>query len=70
MGGAEQHDFASGLDEDWVKFYAPTGLVFNVEARQLGDRSDVRLDLYYEQPSNTLAFVGTADSYGPGAGFN
>ena len=69
VGGTEQYDFPSALEEDWVKFNAPTGLVFNIEAKQLGDRSDVRLDLYYEQPDGTLTFVGAADDYGPGTGF-
>jgi hypothetical protein len=70
VGGTEQHQFDSALEEDWVTFYAPTGLVFNVEARQLGDQSDVRLDLYYEQPDGALVFVGAADNYGSGAGFS
>jgi len=70
VGDMEQHDFASGPEEHWVKFYAPTGLVFNVEATQLGDKSDVRLDLYYEQAEDALRFVGSADRYGPGAGFS
>jgi len=52
-----------------VKFYAATGLIFNIEARQLGDRSDVRLDLYYEQTNGALLFVGGADHYGAGSGF-
>jgi hypothetical protein len=70
VGGSEQHDFAAALDEVWVKFYASAGLVFNVEATQLGDNSDVRMDLYYGQPDDTLTFVGAADNCGRGAGFS
>jgi hypothetical protein len=67
LGDTEPHNFHTAMDEDWVKFYAPTGLIFNIEAQQLGTNSDVRLDLYYEPPDGTLALVDWVDDYGTGA---
>jgi hypothetical protein len=67
VGDTEQHNFHSAMDEDWVKFYAPTGFVFNIEATQLGTNSDLVLDLYYEQWDGTLTWVDGADNYGTGA---
>jgi hypothetical protein len=67
VGDVEQHNFHSALDEDWVKFYAPTGLVFNVDATQMGENSDLRLELYFEQPDGTLNLVDWTDNYGTGS---
>jgi len=61
------HNFHSAMDEDWVKFYAPTGFVFNIDATQLGTNSDLVLDLYYEQPDGTLSLVDFTDNYGRGS---
>jgi hypothetical protein len=68
VGGTEQHNFHSRTDEDWVKFYAMAGYLFSIKATQLGTNSDLRLDLYYEQPDGTLAWVNAADYHGSGAG--
>jgi hypothetical protein len=66
VGDPEPHSFHTAGDEDWVKFYAPTGFIFSVEARQLGTNSDLRLDLYYEQPDGSLLSVDYVDNYGSG----
>jgi hypothetical protein len=68
VGGTEQHIFHSAADEDWVKFYAPTGCVFAVEATQLGTNNDLVLDLYYEQWDGTLSWVDGVDNFGRGVG--
>jgi hypothetical protein len=49
--------------------FAPTGCIFNIDATQLGDNSDLRVELYCEQAGGTLLFVAAADRFGPGAGF-
>jgi hypothetical protein len=67
LGDVEPHNFHSAVDEDWVKFYAPTGWLFEIDAQQLGTNSDVRLDLYYEQSDGTLASVDFVDDHGFGA---
>ena len=68
VGDVEQHNLHSPIDEDWVKFYAPAGFVFNIEAKQLGTNSDLALDLYYEQWDGTLSWMDGVDDYGWGEG--
>ena len=68
VGDSEQHSFHSAADEDWVKFYVPTGSVRNLEATQQGTNSDLVLDLYYEQWDGTLTWVAEVDNSGRGAG--
>lgn len=67
VGDTEWHDFDSPTNEDWVKFYAPTGLIFQVDATQLGTHSDLQLELYYAQPDGSLTLVDFMDFYGTGA---
>jgi len=67
VGETQPHNFDTGTDEDWVKFYAPTGLVFNVTATQLGTNSDLQLDLYYERPDGSLELIDATDNYGTGS---
>jgi hypothetical protein len=50
------HNFHVSADEDWVKFYAPTGYVFAIDATQLGTNSNLVLELYYEQPDGVLTY--------------
>lgn len=68
VGDTEQHNFHSALDEDWVKFHAPTGLVFNIVATQLGTNSDLRLELYYENDDGSLELMDEVDLHGAGSG--
>jgi len=63
VGSSEQHNFHSETDEDWVKFYAPTDWVYEVDATQLGTNSDLQLELYYEQPDGSLALIDSADKH-------
>jgi hypothetical protein len=67
VGNTQHHNFQSGTDEDWVKFHAPTGLVFNIEATQLGTNCDVQLELYYEHSNGNLELVDSTDDYGTGS---
>lgn len=69
VGDTEQHNFHIPLDEDWVKFYAPTGLVFNIDATRLGTNSDLRLELYYELEDGSLELLDWTEDYN-GAGSN
>jgi hypothetical protein len=68
VGDAEEHSFHSALDEDWVRFYAPTGFVFNIEVWQLGTNSDLQLELYRERPDGSLEWEDGIDDYGRGIG--
>jgi hypothetical protein len=68
VGDVELHSFHSALDEDWVKFYAPTGFVFNTQVRQLGTNSDLQLELYYERPDGSLEWEDGIDDHGWGIG--
>jgi hypothetical protein len=67
LSDTQQHNFHTAVDEDWVKFYAPTGWIYEIDAQQLGTNSDVRLDLYYEQSDGTLASVDFVDDHVFGA---
>ena len=68
VGDTEPHNFHAATDADWVKFYAPTGLVFNIIASQSGTNSDLRLETYFAQDDGSLPSVGSADTNGPGMG--
>jgi hypothetical protein len=67
LSAVQAHNFHSEADEDWVRFYAPTGYVYELTAEQLGTNSDVRLDLYYEQLDGNLTAVDWIDDYGTGS---
>jgi hypothetical protein len=68
VGDLQRHNFHSAADEDWVAFYAQTGLIFRIEARQLGANSDLRLDLYFEQADGIVALGDySADNYSSGS---
>ena len=69
--GARQtgHVFHSETDEDWVRFYAVTGAVYEISAEQWGTNVDVKLDLYRQRPDGTLEAVEEGrDFFGAGAG--
>ncbi|HBA85146.1 MAG TPA: hypothetical protein DCZ95_13735 [Verrucomicrobia bacterium] len=69
VGIAQSHNFHSAADEDWVKFYAGSGYVFQIDAEQTGSNIDLRLDVYYERFDGDLLPVATnVDSYGRGIG--
>jgi hypothetical protein len=67
LGEIQPHNLHSSTDEDWVKFYAPTGFIFNVTARQLGANSDLQLEIYYEQTDGSIELIDWVDSYGTGS---
>jgi hypothetical protein len=67
LGEIQQHNLHSSADEDWIRFYAPTGYIFNVTARQRGTNSDLQLQLYYEQPDGSLELIDFVDNYGTGS---
>ncbi len=54
VGMPQVHNLHSSNDVDWVKFYAPAGEVFTIEAEQLGTNSDLTLEVYYEQADGKL----------------
>jgi len=63
------HSLHDADDEDWVKFYAITGFVYTIAAEQLGDNSDVSIDVYWERPDGTLSNIFLdEDITGPGVG--
>jgi len=69
-GEAQTHNFHAQSDEDWIRFFAVSGIVFSVEARQMETNVDVRLEVFYEKADGALtqlAFL-TRDEYGKGAG--
>ncbi len=66
----QRHNFHSSTDEDWVKFYAPTGWIFNLDATQRGTNSDLVLDLYYEHSNGRLVWVDSMDDPLGGTGSN
>jgi hypothetical protein len=66
-GDTQMRSFYSATDVEWVQFYAPTGLIFNVDTTQLGTNSDIQLNLYYEQPDGSLEFIYDVNDYGPGS---
>jgi hypothetical protein len=53
----QRHTFHLEGDEDWVRFYATTGTVFNITATQLGENSDVGLEVWYLQANGVLTNV-------------
>lgn len=67
VGDNQRRNFHRATDEDWVTFYAPMGLVFNVDAKQLGTNSDLQVELYYEQPDGILQFIDWTDNHGRGS---
>jgi len=40
------HNFFDPYDEDWIKFYALSGLEYTIEASELGLQTDVVLEIY------------------------
>ncbi|MDF7822645.1 C13 family peptidase [Pontiellaceae bacterium B12227] len=59
IGEPQLHTFHSADDEDWVKFFAQSGTVYDIIADQLGTNIDIRLDVYYEP------FVGPVTNVDP-----
>lgn len=61
VGVVQTHNLHASNDVDWVKFYAPSGYVFNVQATQLGTNSDLIVEVYHEGPDGTLALLADSD---------
>lgn len=68
VGVAQTHNLHASNDVDWVRFYAPSGFVFNIQETPLGTNSDLALDIYHEQPDGSLQWVSGVDDYPAGAG--
>ena len=72
IGGTQTHNLHASNDVDWVKFYAPSGYVFSVQAQQLGTNSDVCLAFFYSgQPDaapTPVLDLPVADDNGTGTG--
>ncbi len=60
---AQSHNFHSAGDQDWVKFFALSGIVYTIEASNVTQDADVVLELY-DTDGTTL--LGTGDDYGKG----
>jgi hypothetical protein len=68
---AQRHTFHVEGDEDWICFYA-TRTVFEIRATQLGENSDVAMEVWYRQADGTLTNIygveQGGDLSGPGIG--
>ncbi|MCK9364544.1 MAG: Ig-like domain-containing protein [Syntrophales bacterium] len=51
------HNFHATGDEDWAKFYAHAGIVYEIKASNLGQYADVVLDLYDTDGETLLTSV-------------
>lgn len=65
VGGASQkrHNFYESMDADWIKFYAFAGLPYRVDAKNVGTKADVIIDLY-DTNGTTLLDSGNIGSEG------
>jgi hypothetical protein len=68
VGASQLHNLHLSNDVDWVKFYAPSGFVFNIEATQIGTNADVRLDVYHQSPTGSLDLIWESDEDPSGEG--
>ncbi len=68
VGGTQRHNFHCPDDEDWVRFYCVSNVIYEIDANQVGTNAYVTLDLYWECPDGTLTNIDSLDSDGPGAG--
>lgn len=63
------HNLHAPADEDWIKFFARPDTVYAILATQLGDNSDLMLDVYYENWDGSLtniAYLSNIDDSGSG----
>ena len=69
-GAVQAHNFHASNDEDWVVFYAPTGVSFEISATQLSTNSDVMLEVFHRYPDGTMSNLDglVRDVYGLGPG--
>jgi len=69
LGDAEQHNFHSATDEDWVTFYAPTGFAYELTATQLGDQQRPAAGNYTtKQSDGSVSLVDGVDNHMSGVG--
>jgi hypothetical protein len=69
VGASQLHNLHLSNDVDWVKFYAPSGFVFNIEATQIGTNIDLRLDVYHQSATGSLELIWESDEDPAGEGF-
>jgi Peptidase C13 family len=63
------HNFHTETDEDWIRFYAVSGQVYEITAEQQGENIDLALDLYFEESDGSLTPVDLGvDLFGSGIG--
>jgi len=61
----QQHNFHDSGDADWIKFYAVKEMPYSIEATNIGELSDVRIELYDTDGKTRLALLD-----GKGTEFN
>ena len=68
VGVPQLHNFHSDSDLDWVKFFVPTGQIFDIEAEQLGSNVLLGIELYYEEANGSLTSIDFDETFlaGPG----
>ncbi len=55
------HNFHTSADEDWIRFFAPTGLALELNATLMSTNLDIAMELYVEETNNTLRLVDRSD---------
>ena len=70
IGTSQEHNLHSAADEDWIKFFAVAGTAYEIEAEQLGTNTDLRLEVFFEEPGGVLTNIDwlTVDDEGKGTG--
>ena len=54
-GGSQTHTIHAGEDEDWVKFYAVSGVLYTLATTNTGGHADTVLELYGTDGSTLIA---------------
>ena len=63
-GGAQTHTLDHADDVDWVRFYALSNLVYDIETLHLSTNVDTVLEVFYEQADGELLEVDRVDEFG------
>jgi len=62
------HTFHTSNDTDWIRFYAVSNFVYDIETFHFGTHVDTVLNLFYELPDGTLTNLDTIDEFGTDEG--
>jgi len=64
VGSSQVRTFHSSNDTDWVRFFAVSNHVYDIETVHLGTNVDTVIDMYRQLPDGTLINIDTVDLFG------